>query len=110
VKKEMVDKNMVNCGSMTFVLCPKRNFPPISSHESVWYWNIGWFYIKNEIVPDRPHGLPAFIGNPHVEKDSQSYIPNLAQHPELEKMSRRISKVVHEGLIRVDLTLSWFTR
>jgi hypothetical protein len=51
-----------------------------------------------------------FVNNPPTEKDSWSYIPNLAQHPELEKMARRISKLVHEGLTGMDLTLSWFTR
>ncbi|KAK1604681.1 hypothetical protein QYE76_028354 [Lolium multiflorum] len=110
VKKETKETTMVNYGSMTFVLRPKRIFPPISSHEYVRYWNAGWFYIKNEIVPDHPHGLPVFINNPLVKKDSWIYIPNLAQHPEMEKMAQRISKLLHEGLTGVDRTLSWFTR
>jgi hypothetical protein len=37
VKKETKEKNMVNCGSMTFVLHQKRVFLPTSSHESVRY-------------------------------------------------------------------------
>jgi hypothetical protein len=46
VKNETKEKTMVNCGSMTFMLRPKRIFLPISSHESVRYWNAEWFYIK----------------------------------------------------------------
>jgi hypothetical protein len=110
VKKETKQKVMVNCGSMTFVLRSKRVFPPLSSHESVRYWNAGWFYIKNESVPGHHDGLPAFSNNPPGELASWSYIPNLAQHLELDKMARRISKLVHDGLTRMDLTLSWFTR
>jgi hypothetical protein len=110
VKKETKQKVMVNCRSMTFVLRSKRVFPPLSSHESVRYWNAGWFYIKNESVPGHHDGLPAFSNNPPGELASWSYIPNLAQHLELDKMARRISKLVHDGLTRMDLTLSWFTR
>jgi hypothetical protein len=101
---------MVNCGSMTFMLRTKRVYPPLSSHESARYWNTGWFYINNETVSGRHQGLPAFLDNPLEVLDSWSYIPNLAYHTELEKMVRRISKLVHQGLTRIDLTLSWFTR
>ncbi|KAK1646871.1 hypothetical protein QYE76_064676 [Lolium multiflorum] len=38
---------MLNCGSMTFMLRPGRMYPPHDSHESVRYWNAGWFYEKN---------------------------------------------------------------
>ncbi|KAK1667243.1 hypothetical protein QYE76_055402 [Lolium multiflorum] len=47
VKKETKDKAMLNCGSMTFMLRPGRMYPPHDSHESVRYWNAGWFYEKN---------------------------------------------------------------
>jgi hypothetical protein len=110
VEKETKEKSMINYGSMTFVLRPKRIYPPISSHESIQYWNARWFYIRNEIVPDSHQGLPIFANNPPEELDSWSYIPNFAQHPELEKMAHRISKLVNEGLTGMDLTLSWFTR
>jgi hypothetical protein len=110
VKKDTKEKVMVNCGSMTFVLRSKRVYPPLSSHESVPYWNAGWFYIKNESIPGRHDGLPAFPNNPLEELSSWSYIPNLAQQLELDKMARRISKLVHDGLTGMDLTLSWFTR
>ncbi|KAK1668900.1 hypothetical protein QYE76_057059 [Lolium multiflorum] len=43
VKKETKEKAMVNCGSMTFMLRPSRMYPPHDSHESVRYWNAGWF-------------------------------------------------------------------
>ncbi|KAK1614460.1 hypothetical protein QYE76_019977 [Lolium multiflorum] len=46
VKKETKDKAMLNCGSMTFMLRPGRMYPH-DSHESVRYWNAGWFYEKN---------------------------------------------------------------
>ncbi|KAK1692195.1 hypothetical protein QYE76_008892 [Lolium multiflorum] len=58
VKKETKDKAMVNCGSMTFMLRPSRMYPPHDSHESVRYWNAGWFYEKNASVPDVHDGLP----------------------------------------------------
>ncbi|KAK1687156.1 hypothetical protein QYE76_048004 [Lolium multiflorum] len=51
VKKETKEKAMVNCGSMTFMLRPSRMYPPHDSHESVRYWNAGWFYEKNASVP-----------------------------------------------------------
>jgi hypothetical protein len=109
VKKETKDKVMVNCGSMTFVLRTKRVFPALASHESIRSWNTGWFYLKNVLVLGCHDGLPAFINNPPEELASWSFIPNLAQHPELEKMARRISWLVHDGLSEMDLTLSWFT-
>jgi hypothetical protein len=110
VKKETKDKFMVNCGSMIFVLCTKRFFMALSSHESVRYWNAGWFYLKNISVPGCHDGLPAFINNPPEEVASWSFIPNLAHHLELESMAQRISWLVHDGLTGMDMTLSWFTR
>jgi hypothetical protein len=104
VKKETKDKVMVNCDSMTFVFRTKRVFPALSSHESVRYWNARWFYLKNVTVPGCHDGLPAFNNNPLEELASWSFIPNLAQHPELEKMARRISWLVHDGLTGMDLT------
>jgi hypothetical protein len=55
-------------------------------------------------------GLPAFANNPPEELASWSFIPALAQYPELDKAARRISWLVHDGLTGMDLTLSWFTR
>jgi hypothetical protein len=110
VKKETKDKFMVNCGSMIFVLCTKRFFMALSSHESVRYWNAGWFYLKNISVPACHDGLPAFINDAPEELASWSFIPSLDQHPELEKMAQRISWLVHDSLTGMDLTLSWFTR
>jgi hypothetical protein len=85
VKKETKDKAMINYGSMTLVLRSKMIFPPISFHKSVWYWNTRWFYIKNENAPDRIFGLPVFVNSPPVEKDSWSFILNLAQYPKLAR-------------------------
>lgn len=110
VKKETKDKVMVNCGSMTFMLHPGRMYPPHSSHESVRYWNAGWFYVKNIQVPGVHEGLPKFINKPPEELASWSFVPALAQYPELDKAARRISWLVHDGLIGTDLTLSWFSR
>ncbi|KAK1643002.1 hypothetical protein QYE76_060807 [Lolium multiflorum] len=110
VKKETKDKAMVNCGSMTFMLRPGRMYPPHDSHESVWYWNAGWFYEKNISVPDVHDGLPKFINKPREELASWSFIPTLAQTPILEKAARRISWLVHDGLTGAQLTLSWFSR
>ncbi|KAK1630498.1 hypothetical protein QYE76_004813 [Lolium multiflorum] len=91
VKKETKDKAMVNCGSMTFMLRPGRMYPPHDSHESVRYWNAGWFYEKNTSVPDIHDGLPKFINEPPEELASWSFVPSLAQTPILEKAARRIS-------------------
>jgi hypothetical protein len=55
-------------------------------------------------------GLPAFANNPPEELASWSFIPALAQYPELDKAARRISWLVHDGLTGIDLTLSLFTR
>ncbi|KAK1653657.1 hypothetical protein QYE76_071462 [Lolium multiflorum] len=110
VKKETKDKAMVNCGSMTFMLRPGRMYPPHDSHESVRYWNAGWFYEKNISVPNIHDGLPKFVNEPPEELASWSFIPSLAQTPILEKAARRISWLVHDGLTGAQLTLSWFTR
>ncbi|KAK1629408.1 hypothetical protein QYE76_003723 [Lolium multiflorum] len=110
VKKETKDKAMVNCGSMTFMLRPGRMYPPHDSHESVRYWNAGWFYEKNISVPDVHEGLPKFKNQPPEELASWSFIPTLAQTPILEKAVRRISWLVHDGLTGAQLTLSWFSR
>jgi hypothetical protein len=110
VKKETKDKAMVNCGSMTFMLRPGRMCPPHSSHESVRYWNAGWFYVKNIEVPNVHQGLPKFVNQPPEELDSWSFILALTQYPELNKAARRISRLVHDGLTGTDLTLSWFSR
>ncbi|KAK1664996.1 hypothetical protein QYE76_053155 [Lolium multiflorum] len=110
VKKETKDKAMVNCGSMNFMLRPGRMYLPHSSHESVRYWNAGWFYVKNIKVPGVHDGLPKFVNEPPEELDSWSLIPTLAQYPEMNKAARRISRLVHYGLTGIDLTLSWFSR
>ncbi|KAK1601771.1 hypothetical protein QYE76_016945 [Lolium multiflorum] len=110
VKKETKDKAMLNCGSMTFMLRPGRMYPPHDSHESVRYWNAGWFYEKNASVPEIHDGLPKFNNEPPEELASWSFVPSLAQTPILEKATRRISWLVHDGLTGTQLTLSWFTR
>ncbi|KAK1632051.1 hypothetical protein QYE76_006366 [Lolium multiflorum] len=110
VKKETKDKAMVNCGSMTFMLRPNRMYPPHDSHESVRYWNAGWFYEKNAPVPDVHEGLPQFVNEPPEELASWSFVPPLALTPTLEKAARRISWLVHDGLTGAQLTLSWFSR
>ncbi|KAK1681356.1 hypothetical protein QYE76_042204 [Lolium multiflorum] len=107
VKKEPKDKAMLNCGSMTFMLRPGRMYPPHSSHESVRYWNAGWFYVK---VPGVHEGLPTFVNKPPEEIDSWSFVPVLAHFPILDKAARRISWLVHDGLTGNDLTFSWFSR
>jgi hypothetical protein len=85
-------------------------YPPHSSHESVWYWNAGWFYVKNAKVPDVHDGLPKFVNEPPEELDSWSFVPTLSHFPILENVARRISWLVHDGLTGTDLTLSWFSR
>ncbi|KAK1694857.1 hypothetical protein QYE76_011554 [Lolium multiflorum] len=81
VKKETKDKAMLNCGSMTFMLRPGRMYPPHDSHESVRYWNAGWFYEKNVSVPEIHDGLPKFNNEPPEELASWSFIPPLSLTP-----------------------------
>ncbi|KAK1668083.1 hypothetical protein QYE76_056242 [Lolium multiflorum] len=85
-------------------------YPPHDSHESVRYWNAGWFYEKNVSVPEIHDGLPKFNNEPPEELASWSFIPSLSLTPILEKAARRISWLVHDGLTGTQLTLSWFTR
>jgi hypothetical protein len=87
VNMETKDKIMVNCGSLTFVLHTKRIFPTLASHESIRYWNAGWFYLKKISVPGCHDGLPAFVNNPPEELASWSFIPSLTQYPELDSMA-----------------------
>ncbi|KAK1668529.1 hypothetical protein QYE76_056688 [Lolium multiflorum] len=75
-------------------------YPRHSSHETVRYWNAGWFYVKNIKVPDIHEGLPKFINKPPEELDSWSFIPALAQFPKLDKATRRIFWLVHDGAKR----------
>ncbi|KAK1608621.1 hypothetical protein QYE76_032294 [Lolium multiflorum] len=91
VKKETKDKAMLNCGRMTFMLRPGRMYPPHDSHESVRYWNAGWFYEKNVSVPEIHDGLPKFNNEPPEELASWSFIPSLSLTPIPEKAARRIS-------------------
>ncbi|KAK1628545.1 hypothetical protein QYE76_002860 [Lolium multiflorum] len=105
VKKETKDKAMLNCGSMTFMLRPGRMYPPHDSHESVRYWNAGWFYEKNVSVPEIHDGLPKFNNEPPEELASWSFVPSLSLTPILEKAARRISWLVHDGLTGTQLTL-----
>ncbi|KAK1626741.1 hypothetical protein QYE76_001056 [Lolium multiflorum] len=107
VKKETKDKAMLNCGSMTFMLRPGRMYPPHDSHESVRYWNAGWFYEKNVSVPEIHDGLPKFNNEPPEELASWSFIPSNS-HP--GEGSAENLWLVHDGLIGTQLTLSWFTR
>ncbi|KAK1696705.1 hypothetical protein QYE76_013402 [Lolium multiflorum] len=104
VKKETKHKAMLNCGSMTFMLRPSRMYPPHDSHESVRYWNAGWFYEKNVSVPEIHDGLPKFNNEPPEELASWSFIPSLSLTPILEKAARRISWLVHDGLTGTQLT------
>ncbi|KAK1680446.1 hypothetical protein QYE76_041294 [Lolium multiflorum] len=85
-------------------------YPPHDSHESVRYWNAGWFYEKNVSVPEIHDSLPKFNNEPPEELASWSFVPSLALTPILEKAARRISWLVHDGLTGTQLTLSWFTR
>ena len=78
---------MYNCGSVTFMLRPKRIFPAMSTHESVRYWNAGWFYHKDMVAPNRLAGLPVFINCAPQVKDSWSEIPDLTQFPDLDHMA-----------------------
>ncbi|KAK1610110.1 hypothetical protein QYE76_033783 [Lolium multiflorum] len=69
-------------------------YPPHSSHEFVWYWNAGWFYVKNIKVSGVHDGLPKFVNKPPEELDRWSFVPTLAHFPILEKAARRISCVL----------------
>jgi hypothetical protein len=62
--------------------------------------------VKNISVSGVHDGLPLFANKPPEELASWSLIHALAQYPELEKMGRRISWLVHNGLTGMDLTLS----
>ncbi|KAK1677097.1 hypothetical protein QYE76_037945 [Lolium multiflorum] len=96
VKKDTKDKAMVNCGSMTFMLRPGRMYPPHDSHESVRYWNAGWFYEKNASVPDIHDGLPKFVNEP--PKSSRAGASSLTRpNPYLGEGAENLW-LVHDGL------------
>jgi hypothetical protein len=82
IKKEVKDRNMYNCRSVTFMLGPKRLFPVMSTHESARYWNAGLFYHKNMVAPGRTAGLPESINSAPQVKDSWTDVPDLTQHPD----------------------------
>ncbi|KAK1642541.1 hypothetical protein QYE76_060346 [Lolium multiflorum] len=104
VKKEMKDKAMLNCGSMTFMLRPGRMYPPHDSHESVLERRM---VLREKLsVPEIHDGLPKFNNEPPEELASWSFVPSLAQTPILEKAARRISWLVHDGLTGTQLTLA----
>ncbi|KAK1644549.1 hypothetical protein QYE76_062354 [Lolium multiflorum] len=90
VKKETKDKAMVNCGSMTFMLRPGRMYPPHDSHESVRYWNAGWFYEKNASVPTSTTVCPS--SSTSLRKNSRAGARSLTRsNPYPGESSARIS-------------------
>ncbi|KAK1618975.1 hypothetical protein QYE76_024492 [Lolium multiflorum] len=88
VKKETKDKAMVNCGSMTFMLRPGRMYPPHDLHESVRYWNAGWFYEKNTSLDTlAEENLRAILRVP-ISGDAAEEVPDDEEEEE-EQASRK---------------------
>jgi hypothetical protein len=112
VKKESVPQtsSLANCGSITFKLHPGRIYPHKDRHESVRYWSTEFFYAKDTNAPNRPSGLPPFKDGATTEIATWNANPNIADYPNIEKMGRRISKLVAARLTGKDLALSWFTK
>jgi hypothetical protein len=54
--------------------------------------------------------LPPFKDEPAAETSAWNANPHISDFPDIEKMARRISKLVSSGLTRKDLTMSWFTK
>ncbi|KAK1666868.1 hypothetical protein QYE76_055027 [Lolium multiflorum] len=87
VEKETKDKAMLNCGSMTFMLRPGRMYPPHDSHESVRYWNAGWFYVKNVSLDtlaeeDLRNILRVPVSGDTAEEDPEDLRKKRSEHPE----------------------------
>jgi hypothetical protein len=112
VKKEYVPNTntLANCGIVTFKIGPNRIYPRMECHESVRYWSTEFFYAKDTNAPNRPSGLPPFKDGATTEIATWNANPNIADYPNIEKMGRRISKLVAARLIGKDLALSWFTK
>jgi hypothetical protein len=112
VKKETVPRStaLANCGSVTFKLRPGRIYPHIDRHQSVRYWSGGFFYVKDTGVPASTKMLPPFMGGPTAETSAWNANSHISDFLEIEKMARRISKLVSFGLSGKELIMSWFTK
>ncbi|XP_051229309.1 uncharacterized protein [Lolium perenne] len=55
---------------MTFMLRPSRMYPPHDSHESVRYWNAGWFYERNASVPKVHEGASSSLATASSELEN----------------------------------------
>ena len=74
-------KGLANCGSITFKLRPKRQYPILPHHESARYWNSLWFYHKDIVAPNRAQGLPDFVDGAPQVLDSWTLVLELTQLP-----------------------------
>lgn len=109
IQKDPED-NTCNCGSITFMLRPRRNYPTMAPNESVRYWNKNWFYHKNLVSEAQPKGLPDFKDGAAVEVPFWKECPSIQDHQDLLQMARRIGKLCELKLTGTDLTISWFKR
>ncbi|KAK1653909.1 hypothetical protein QYE76_071714 [Lolium multiflorum] len=112
VKKEKIRQSseLATCGSITFMLCPGRVYPPTNRHESARYWSGGFFYLKDVSDPASERKLPPFKNCAATETPAWTQCPHLSESPQLTRAVRRICKLTEEGLTGKDLTMSWFTR
>jgi hypothetical protein len=112
VKKEPVPKTntLSNCSGVTFKIWPNRIYPRLDRHESARYLLGGFFYLKDAKTPGRNHILPPFKDGAPKEHAFWNIQPTIANHPNLERIARRISKLAESSLTGKDITLSWFSK
>ncbi|KAK1628289.1 hypothetical protein QYE76_002604 [Lolium multiflorum] len=91
-------------------LRPGRIYLHTDRHESVRYWSVGFFYLKDVSNPTNSKVLPKFKDGPASETPVWSQCPHLSESPQLTRPVRRICKLTEEGLSGKDLTMSWFTK
>ncbi|KAK1609813.1 hypothetical protein QYE76_033486 [Lolium multiflorum] len=85
---------IATCGSVTFKIRTDRIYPHTDRHEYVRFWSVGFFYVKDTEDPASTKMLPAFKDGPAAETSAWTDNPHISDHPEMENMARRISKLL----------------
>jgi hypothetical protein len=79
-------------------------------HEYVRHSSARFFYINNAKTPNLTSGLPPFKDGAATKNATLNANPSITDYPNIERMARRISKLVACRLTGKDITFSWFTK
>jgi hypothetical protein len=99
-----------NCGSVSFIPCSRKSYPYIKPHDSAKGWWGTFFYQAEQAPPEKKFGLRSFVDGPAKEQDSWGTMDDSTMVDECQLHSRRVSKLVFDGLTGVDTIHCWISR